>query len=299
MKKIIFISILILSLWNTEARARNLTLWITENFNQICLLDKETLFENGSVADILEKNTQVKSDFGGNFITSINGIEINAPEKESWFYYLNGVLSDVGAKQCVPESGSIIWWDFHSWDNNVYINAVIGAYPQPFLNGIEGNLKTVILYAASVEKKAGILKKSLEEKGVREVDIELCRRVSCAREAMFIIMGKWRDLSEFEFVKDIFKNYRRLNIFVGMEENKLGIMDTSFNVIEEFEKASVITAVKIGFGKTRKIIWFITGTDDKSVNEAVDVLLYEPSKIKFYSAAVIHEGEILNAPFLP
>lgn len=299
MRKIIFVSILILSLWNAEAGAQNVTLWITENFSQNCLLDKETLFENKTAAGILEKNAQVKSSFGGNFITSINGLEINAREKKSWFYYVNGVLSEVGAEQCVPNPNAVVWWDFHDWDNNVYIKAVIGAYPEPFLTGIEGIGKTTILHTASLGNEARVLKNSLEEKGASDITVKLCGRDSFEKEAMFIVMGSWQDLSGQEVIKDMFENYKRLDIFVKFNEDKMQVMDMNFNAFGEFERASVITAVKTGFGETGNIIWFITGTDDESVKEAVNILLYAPQKIRFYSAAVICGGKISNAPCLP
>ncbi len=275
-----------------------MTLWVTDDFSKNCLLAKEVAYANQSAMQILQQACNVKAAFGGAFVTSIDGIRPGqAGEKKNWFYYVNGIMANVGARQYNPKPGDNIWWDFHSWDGTVYISSVIGAYPQPFLSGYGGRTeKTFILHTLSLKSKALGLKEKLEELGVQNVGLKAYdERLIREQNNIFIIIGSWQDLKQHKAIGDIYKNYRKTGLFIKIEGDKLHVMDIYGKTQKELEKAAAIVATKGGVGLSGTI-WFITGTDDESIETALDILINEPGKIKFYSGAVVTSEEILNVP---
>ncbi|MEW9124912.1 MAG: DUF4430 domain-containing protein [Thermotaleaceae bacterium] len=54
-------------------------------------------------------------------------------KKEDWFYWVNGILAPVGVAEYRPQAGDEIWWDYHDWNMTMFVPAVIGSYPHPFI----------------------------------------------------------------------------------------------------------------------------------------------------------------------
>lgn len=301
MKKIIFgltlLCCLILILSFAKA-GQQLTLWVTQDFSKSSLLDTKINHTNQSVMQLLKEACEVKTTCAGAFVASINNVEnVKTSEQKNWFYYINGIMAHVGAKKYYPEAGDIVWWDFHSWSENAYIPAVIGAYPQPFLSGYAGQTKeTIILYVPSLNAKTTKFKNTLEELGAQNIKLKPCNNQALKdNNKILIIVGCWQDLKQYSTIQDVFKNYRKLGLFVKFEDDKLQIMDIYGKKQKEFKKAAAIVATKGGIGLSG-LMWLVTGTDDDSVRDALEVLIAEPQKIKFYCAAVLTSGEILNVP---
>ncbi len=287
-----------LTFFSAIAGEEEITLWATQDFLKNCLVDEKVPYVNQSVMQALKETCEVRSTCGGAFITSINKLgPLKANEKKNWFYYVNGIMAHVGAKEYYPEPGDIIWWDFHRWDEGAYISAVIGAYPQPFLSGYGGEAKkTLILHTASLKHKAGAFKKSIEEQGVKGIELKPYDNIDIKKQnSMLIVIGSWQDLSRHKAIWDIYRNYRKAGLFIKFEKDKLQIMDINGKTQKELEKAAAIVGTKRGFGSD-SVIWFIIGTDDDGVEAALDILINEPERIKFYSGAVVTSGEILNVP---
>ena len=56
-----------------------------------------------------------------------------------WFYYVNGIEASKGAAATNVHSGDHVWWDLHDWSQTDDVPAVVGSFPEPFLNGVEAN----------------------------------------------------------------------------------------------------------------------------------------------------------------
>ena len=55
-----------------------------------------------------------------------------------WFYYVNGVQASKGPAATSVHPGDHVWWDLHDASQTEDIPAVVGSFPEPFLNGVEG-----------------------------------------------------------------------------------------------------------------------------------------------------------------
>ena len=81
----------------------------------------------------LERKEEVKTSYGGRFVDAIGDVA-TAPRRD-WFYFVNGVRPSRSAVEVRLHDGDDIWWDYRSWRNPNEVQAVVGAFPQPFLRG--------------------------------------------------------------------------------------------------------------------------------------------------------------------
>jgi hypothetical protein len=93
-----------------------------------------------TVMRLLERNATVGTRYGGGFVESIDGHSggTSGGQPVDWFYYVNGVLAQKGAAAQVLHAGDHVWWDLHDWSAAAKIPAVVGSFPEPFLDGYNG-----------------------------------------------------------------------------------------------------------------------------------------------------------------
>ncbi len=280
----------------------DIQLWITRHFTGEKILAKTVLLSsNKSVMQILKENASVQTTFGGGFVSEING-KSGGGSQGDWFYYVNGLLANVGAAGYRPKTNDIIWWDFHPWQDAVYVSSVIGVYPQPFVSRRENQMPvTDILATVSLKTTAEELCNDLEQKGIYYQVIVKCQEynghLSPEAERARILVGAWKDISEDPAIKDIVRNSQKSGFFIKMEDAQLCPLNISGDVQTCYPNAAVILSISSGF-ETAPPLWLITGTSDKEVEKALRLLISNSEKIKFYSGAVLANGEIINVPVL-
>lgn len=93
-----------------------------------------------TMMSLLMRNYSVKTRFGGGFVQSIDGFSGGTSQGDptDWFYYVNGVEAPQGAAGTKVHPGDHVWWDLHDWSQTDDVPAVVGSFPEPFLNGMGG-----------------------------------------------------------------------------------------------------------------------------------------------------------------
>jgi hypothetical protein len=94
----------------------------------------------------LERKAKVKTSYGGRFVDAIGGVA-SAPQRD-WFYFVDGVPPSRSAVEVRLRKGDNLWWDYRSWRDANEVQAVVGAFPQPFLRG-----PTVVLGRGALAEK--------------------------------------------------------------------------------------------------------------------------------------------------
>jgi hypothetical protein len=109
-----------------------------------------------TVMSLLMRNYSVSTRYGGGFVQSIDGLAggQEAGEPVDWFYYVNGVEASKGAADVKLHAGDHVWWDHHDWSQTEDVPAVVGSFPEPFLNGLEGKRLPVRIECESVSGPA-------------------------------------------------------------------------------------------------------------------------------------------------
>lgn len=98
----------------------------------------------------------VDTSYGGQYVDAIEGIRGDSSEQRDWFWFLNGLLGDRSAAAYRLRAGDVAWWDYREWvDDAESLRVVVGAFPEPFLHGFDGDVhESVVRYAHGLEEDA-------------------------------------------------------------------------------------------------------------------------------------------------
>jgi hypothetical protein len=136
----------------------SLGLTVTDEFGAQPLAAQGPLKVAGqeTVMSLLERNYSVGTRYAGKFVQSIDGLAggEQGGQPVDWFYYVNGVEAGEGAAATDVHAGDQIWWDRHDWSQTDDVPAVVGSFPEPFLNGYGGKRYPVRVECASVTGSA-------------------------------------------------------------------------------------------------------------------------------------------------
>lgn len=94
-----------------------------------------TVRESDTVMRLLQGGNKVKTRFGGAYVQSIDGLAERG--EKSWLYFVNGIAGDKGADDFDLNPGDVVQWDYHSTKVRQNIPAIVGAFPEPFVHGID------------------------------------------------------------------------------------------------------------------------------------------------------------------
>ena len=130
------------------------SLWITRDRGSEVLLETEVA-AGQTVLQALRSEAEVETRYGGRFVQSIEGVAGSLDEGRDWFYFVNGVAPDVGAGEVTLRPGDVAWWDHHAWAGRPEVQAVVGAFPEPFLNGWGGERREAVVTYETPEQADG------------------------------------------------------------------------------------------------------------------------------------------------
>jgi hypothetical protein len=146
------------------------TIRVTRDFGRAELgsAGTETLRDGGTVMRFLRSEFDVETRFGGGFVQSIDGLTGEGSSgRRDWFFFVNGVESDVGAAEYELSPGDRVQWDLRHWGAAMRVPAIVGAYPEPFRSGIGGKRRPVrVECEEAAAEPCRDAKDSLERAGV-------------------------------------------------------------------------------------------------------------------------------------
>jgi hypothetical protein len=122
------------------------TIRVTRDFGheEIGATSTKTLREDQTVMRLMESKFDVETRYGGRFVQSIDGLEgTGASGRRDWFFFVNGVEAEVGAAEYELSAGDRVQWDYRPWDAAMRVPAIVGAFPEPFLHGLNGRKRPV------------------------------------------------------------------------------------------------------------------------------------------------------------
>jgi hypothetical protein len=129
------------------------SLWITRDRGATVLYEGE-VDAGQTVMQALRSRADVETAYAGRFVTAIDGIEGSAAGGRDWFYFVNGVAPDRGAAEVRLRGGDIAWWDYRRWAGDEEVQVVVGAFPEPLVNGYGERRETVVRYVREDQRPA-------------------------------------------------------------------------------------------------------------------------------------------------
>ena len=215
-----------------------------------------------TVMSLLLRNHAVTTRFGGGFVQSIDGLAggLQAGRPVDWFYYVNGVEASKGAAATNVHPGDHIWWDRHDWSQTDNVPAVVGSFPEPFLNGIGGKRLPVRVECAVVQgDPCRTVTARLRRVGVPAAIAAVGS--GGGSSTLRVLVGTWSELNRDVAVREIGRGPRVSGVYASVSPagKTLTLLD------QDGRTARTLTAGAGLLAATRQgeeaPVWIVTGTD--------------------------------------
>jgi hypothetical protein len=221
-----------------------------------------------TVMSLLMRNYRVVAGDGGSFLESVGGLAggHEAGEPVDWFYFVNGVEATTGAAARDVRPGDHIWWDRHDWSQTETVPAVVGSFPEPFLNGIEGKRLPVRIECSSVGAYAcRTVSRRLLALGVPAATAAIGS--GGAPESLRVLVAPWRGL-EGNLLEALARGPRASGVFArfSADGHTLTTLDQDGRAVQTLgADTGLIAATRHA---QEAPIWLVTGTDAGGVERA-------------------------------
>jgi hypothetical protein len=226
-----------------------------------------------TVMSLLMRNATVTTRYGGGFVQSVNGSSGGSArgQPRDWFYYVNGSEAPQGAAATNVHPGDHIWWDLHDWSQTDSVPAVVGSFPEPFLNGIGGKRLPVRVECAAISSiPCRTVSSRLRALGVPAALAAI--GPGDEPETLRVLVGPWSALRGVPAAHQIELGPRSSGVYARLAAN--GATLTLLN--ERGAPARTLTAGAGLVAATRYAeeapAWVITGTDSTGVEHAAHAL---------------------------
>jgi hypothetical protein len=250
-----------------------------------------------TVMSLLLRNDKLTTKYGGGFVESIDGLsggqEVGGDPLD-WFYYVNGIEASKGAAATNVHSGDHVWWDLHDWSQTDDVPAVVGSFPEPFLNGVEGKrLPVRVECAAAQSDPCRTVIARLRALGVPAAVAAIGS--GAEPDALQVVVGRWTAVHGDPSVQSIERGPRASGVYARFAANgqTLTLLDGKGAATGTLMAgAGLIAATK---DVESAIVWVVSGTDEAGVQRAAQA--FDTSSLQnHFALAVTATGMPLPVP---
>jgi hypothetical protein len=229
-------------------------------------------------------------------VQSIDGLSgEGAAGASDWFYFVNGLEADRGAADFALSAGDVVQWDYRHWDGAMRVPAIVGAYPEPFLHGSEGErIPTRVECEDESSSACEEVKDRLGEAGVTATGAPF--GTAAGPDILRVVVGTWPAVRGIRAAQKIEEGPETSGVFARFPEDgsELRLLDESGEeVAVEGPGTGLVAAVEL---LQQQPVWVVTGVDEAGV-EAAASTLDEGTLTDLFAVAVTPEGPLpLPAP---
>ncbi len=251
-----------------------------------------------TVMRFLQRDFDVETRYGGGFVQEIDGVGGGREDGRpvDWFYYVNGILAEDGAAAHELEAGDRVWWDHHDWGASADVRAVVGAFPEPFLSGVDGKRLPVRLDCADAAADAcDEVARRLDQIGVQAA------RSSVAgfggEGVLRVKVGRWADLRRDSAVRELEQGPKASGVYAKPTAagDRIALLGPEGDVQRELGPGGgLVAATRLG-GEAPT--WIVTGTDEVGLAAAAAQL--EETALENRFAIAVEDGRPTALPLLP
>lgn len=269
-------------------------LLVTRDFGAERLVEAPeiSLRESDTVMRVLDRNAEVETRYGGGFVHAIDGLAGNqGTQPLDWFYFVNGIEADRGSADYRLSDGDRVWWDFRDWGASMRVPAVVGQYPEPFINGYGSSEKPLTtVECRDAGEACAEIERRLAEAGAALVADEGAEGGSLNR----VIVGPWRSISEEWAARAIAEGPELSGVYLKVEVGADAGDEVTFVALNA--KAEETARYKAGNGLIAALrqgearpTWLVTGSDQEGLDAAAASLDADALAGKF-ALLVTHDG---------
>ncbi len=270
-------------------------LLITRDFGARVLRDSGALHTTSgeSVLELLTRNAMVSTGPGARRVQGIDGIvdsgEVARQPASEWLYYVNGVQASKGPAVASVKPGDHIWWDLHATRPAQDAAAVVGAFPEPFLNGYEGKRLPVRVECASSSSACRVVVSRLQAAGVPAALAAIGS--GGAPETLRVMVGPWSHLGGDLEAASIGRGPGASGVYARFspDAQALTLLDERDRAVRTLRADAGLVAATRGVKEAP--VWVVTGTDEAGVGLAASAFT-QRALANHFAVAVSPAGTI-------
>ena len=266
---------------------------VTRDFGQELLAsaERDGVREGDTVMRLLQSEAEVDTEYGGGFVQSIDGLSgEGAGGSSDWFYFVNGLEADVGAADLEVFAGDVIQWDHRDWDAAMRVPAIVGAFPEPFLHGSEGErIPTRVECEDDGASACEEVKDRLADAGVTATGAPF--GAAAGPDILRVVVGPWSAVRGIRAAQEIEDGPGASGVFARFSEDgsELSLLDErGQEVATEGPGSGLVAAVEI---LQQQPVWVVTGVDQAGVDAAAEALDEETLR-DLFAVAVTSDGPV-------
>jgi len=268
-------------------------LTVTRDYGTVPMLRRELgdVTESDTVMRALERNAEIGTRYGGGFVQSIDGLEAHESVESSqdWFFYVDGVESPIGAADYSLRGGESVWWDYRDWSAAMRVPAVVGSWPQPFLDGYEGRRRPVAVECLGDGAACATVRERLQGAGAKVAS-------GSPDGAIRVLVGPWARVRQDPAAAQIESGPQASGVFAEFRSAPGGY---SLEGLGEDGKPARPFGAGAGLvAATRRFeappAWVITGSSPAGVTAAARLL--DTADLRDHYAVAVEGGEETPLP---
>jgi hypothetical protein len=243
----------------------------------------------------LQRGFDVDTRYGGGFVQKIAGVAggTKAGRPFDWFYYFNGIEAPNGAADTELHRGDVVWWDHHDWGAAQRIPAVVGAWPEPFQHGTDGErFPARIECGSDVQAACDVVAKRLGDLGVIAGQAALGTRGG--EKLLRVVVGIWKEAKTDFTLRLIGDGPGASGVFARPADDgtAIDLLDARGKTTRTLRAgAGLVAATAV---ENEPPVWAITGTDPAGVMAAARALSEEALEAHF--AVAVDHGTPVGLP---
>jgi hypothetical protein len=230
--------------------------------------------EGQTVMRFLRSKFKVKTSYGGRFVQSIDGLAgSGAGGQLDWFYWVNGIEADKGAAEYSLSPGDHVQWDRRDWRATMRVPAIVGAFPEPFLHGIEGKRPPARLECDEPRSSAcTTVRRALERRGVPVSGSTL--GAPGDEKAIGVVVAPWRKARLVQAVAALAKGPQSSGVFArfAADGSSLSLLDQAGKParrVKPDDGTGILAATR---GPRDDLVWLVTALDRRGLDAAARAL---------------------------
>jgi hypothetical protein len=232
--------------------------------------------ESETVLRFLDREADLGTRYGGGFVQSIDGLSggLTGGRSFDWFFYVNGIESELGSAERPVQGGDRIWWDYRDWTAAMRVPAVVGSFPEPFLQASAGaDRLPVQVVCAGDRAPCDEAARRLAEAGA-DASIERLGEPQRAEPAMRLLVGPWARLRTDPAAAQLAGGPASSGVFAEFERRAggwrlFGLDDHARVAARLGSGAGLVAALRLN---EDPVTWVVTGGGRDAVDAAADAL---------------------------
>jgi hypothetical protein len=234
----------------------------------------DSVREDETVMRMLRSEFDIDTRYGGRFVQAIDGLEgAGATGERDWFYWVNGVEGSVGAAEFELSPGDRVQWDWRDWGAAMRVPAIVGAFPEPFVHGLEGKRRPVRVECEDAEAEAcRDARAVLEEAGASPSAASL--GAPGTETITRLAVGRWPQVRIVRGASGLEEGPGTTGVFARFDTDgrSIELLDEQGEVARTVRPGDGVGLVVALRPLGEELVWLATGLDEDGVAAAVRAL---------------------------